>query len=90
MSFKVDDRVTISDRSMKSHGFSGIITGIESDTDNPVYNVQVELMYLDKKLSKLKKTGSKRNINLLESQLTKEYIEPEKKTKKKTRKKKNV
>ena len=70
--FKIGDKIIVHDRKMKVHTFSGEITGIETNTDNPVYNVLIELEYLDKKTGKPKKTGQKKNINLLENQLTEE------------------
>ena len=69
--FKIGDRVTVQDRQMKTHTFNGEVTGIESNTDNPVYNVLIELMILQKDGS-LKSAGKTRNINFLESQITKE------------------
>ena len=70
--FRIGDKVKVHDRKMKVHTFSGKITGIESNTDNPVYNVMIELEVLDKKTDTTKKSGQKRSINLLESQITEE------------------
>ena len=67
MSYKVGDKVKVHDRKMKVHSFSGEITGIEPNTDVKVYNV---LVFLKDRNDKL--TGQKRNINLLESQITKD------------------
>lgn len=64
---KVGDKVKVYDRSMKTHGLDGKITGIEKGTDSPVYNVLIELVNKENK-----KTGRVKNINLLESQITKE------------------
>lgn len=67
MKYKVGDRVVVHDRGMKTNSFSGKITGVEPNTDRDVYNVLVEMRDKNNKL-----TGQKRNINLLEGQLTKE------------------
>ncbi len=65
MRYKVGDKVVVSDRGMKTNSFDGKVTGIEPNTDKPVYNVQVEMKDKNDKL-----TGQFRNINFLEHQLT--------------------
>ena len=65
--YKVGDKVIVSDRGMKTNSFNGEVTGIEPNTDVPVYNVLIEMKDKNDKL-----TGKFRNINFLENQLTKE------------------
>lgn len=65
--FKIGENVIVSDRGMKINSFKGTITGIEPNTENPVYNVLVEMRNKDNK-----STGVIKNVNLLEHQLIKD------------------
>ena len=66
MKFEIGDKVVVNDRGMKTNSFNGEVTGIESNTDRPVYNVLVNMKDKHDKL-----TGVSRNINFLEHQLAK-------------------
>ena len=68
--FKIGDKVKVHDRKMKVHTFSGEITGIEPNTETPVYNVLIKLKDKNNKL-----TGQIKNVNLLENQIAKEILD---------------
>ena len=53
---KVGDRITVHDRKMKTHTFSGEITSIEETLENKkIYNVLIEMRNIEGKLTKVKK-----------------------------------
>jgi len=65
--FEIGDSVTVTDRGMKTNGFSGKIIGLEPNTDAKVYNVEIQMR--DKEF---KETKEKKIFNYLERQLTKD------------------